>query len=247
MIPRHTEAATTIEPYATHGAFGLIRAKNGSDTTICPANETFRTVLQCNIHLNRLEDKIQLAEIDDIKREGKQYDFIYSLLPLLSDSFYGNHPFSLDNTTAIKLYSDIFENYLLRLLSPTGTFYCMLQSIGRQHAVIFNENFLKPWQSKHNMNLSVHVLNKEFLPFKLGGIMEKTQQSWEKQFGWTRNVIKQKAEACMQTIPVKEEPVYLYTELVSGDKTYPSSFTLFPIYNPEKTDFLYNQSQMLNF
>ena len=250
MIPGQTRGNNALELYGTHGAFGLQCAKNGQKTAIYPLGERYQSILQCNISLNRLEDKVYLSDIANIKSEHTKYDFICSRFPSFSDALNENDPLYQNNDCIMKLYSDAFESLLPNLLSSTGVFLCILQSIGNQYNISFNDSTLKPWCSENNMELSVNVLHKEFLPFKLGIMMENTQRTWEKEFGWTTDTVKRKIETFTQSGNFTEEaPVYLYTELIRGHRnnSVKNNFILYPIYNPEKTDSLYLQSQMLNF
>jgi len=171
------------------------------------------------------------------------------LFPSFSDAFLGNKPLFLDKKSITKLYLETFENHVPNLLSSTGLFQCVLQSTGGQYNILVNDEILKPLCSVSKMDLLVNVLHKELIPFKLERIVEHTQRQWEKEFGWTTDCIKQKIESYVQSLnSSKGEPVYLYTELVQGRWNHSgvSDFTLYPVYNPEKSDFLYNQSQMLN-
>jgi hypothetical protein len=249
-MPGCFEGSNALELYGTHGVFGLQCAKNGLKTTVYPLDEGYQSILQFNIHLNRLENKIKLDHISNIKSQETKFDFICSRFPSFSDVLNENDPLYTDYNRIMKLYSDAFENLLPCLLSSTGLFLALLQSEGNQHSIAFNDNTLKPWGFKNNMNLLVNVLHKELLTFKLGSMIENTQRSWEREFGWITDNIKHKIEAFVQSDNfAKEEPVYIYTELIQGRRNHSgmSGFTLYPIYNPEKTDFLYLQSQMLNF
>lgn len=250
MILGDVKGNKAAELYGTHGAFGLQCAKNGLETIIYPLHTHYQSILQCNISLNRLEDKVQLYDIHGTKFPQTKLDFICSHFPSFSDAFNESDQIYRNNDCIMQLYSDAFEKFLPNLLSSTGTFLCMLQSTGSQYDILFNDSMLKSWHSKNNMNVLVNVLHKELLSFKLGRLIENTQRSWEKEFGWTPDLIKQKAETYVQFCNyAKEEPTYIYTELIRGcrNHTDTSSFTLYPIYNPEKTDLLYEQSQLLNF
>ena len=249
-MPGYFEGSNALELCGTHGAFGLRCANNGLETSIYPLNECYDSILQFNIYLNRLESKVKLGRISDIVSQRVQFDFICAKFPSVSDAFNENNPLFQDINGMIALYSEIFLTYLPNLLSSSGLFLCMLQLPGVQYNIPFNEDILKPWHSSNDMNLLVNVLHKELLPFKLGSMIENTQLPWEKEFGWTTDSIKHKMETLIQSYNFsQEEPVYIYTELIKGYRNHSNSsdFTLYPIYNPEKTDFLYQQSQMLNF
>jgi hypothetical protein len=250
MMPRHVRGDKALELYGTHGAFGLQCAKNGLEVTIYPLDECYQSMLQCNISLNHLEDRVQLCDILNIKNQNIKFDFICSCLPSFSDVMNENRQLCLSNDSLMKFYLNTFENLLINLLLPSGIFLFLLKSVGSQYDIFFNEKVLKPWHRANNMDLSINVLYKEFLPFKLGLLIESTRRPWEKEFGLTTDHIKNKIEAFVQSDSFsKEDPIYIYTELIQGNQDHSDSsdFTLYPIYNPEKTDYLYLQSQMLNF
>lgn len=253
MMQGDIKGDKAIELYGTHGAFGLKCAKNGMETTVCPLDEHYHPMIQYNIYLNRLENKIRIGGIQNVKSQQIKYDFICSVFPLYFDVLYGNNTEITDENCMMNLYSDAFENHLLNMLSPYGLFLCMLQSTGGQYNISFNDNVLTTWNSKNSMNLLVNVLHKDFLPFSMKRMIENSQRSWEKEFGCSTVNMPRNVETFMHLDHVTKrqsrETGYLYTELIRGYRSHSDmpGFTLYPVYNPEKSDFLYQQSQMLNY